>query len=170
VCVGCAPPQTHREASDFDVLAVFALPIDALLSTAPARKSLKVCVPASGGQAEITIGAHEARHACTLLAGGNPTMYEALRSPIVYRDRHGWLTHARALLAEHLEASELRIARVRRLEPTRHAVTSMCGLRHVSTSMRCCGTTVARQHVSTSTDCTSMGCCADACSHSPLGC
>jgi len=113
---------THRAGSDYDVLAVFSLSADALLSIHPPRKSLTLTLDsadaaagtAAEGQTErtppqITIHAHELRHACTLLAASNPTMFEALRSPIVYRD-HPALAQARALMEETCDSDSLRTA------------------------------------------------------------
>ena len=45
----------------------------------------------SGAGGEAVICAYEARHACSLLAESNPTLVEALRSPLVYVARGGWI-------------------------------------------------------------------------------
>ena len=118
---------THRADSDFDVLAVFALPVEALLSMDPQRKSLVLTLGGGDGgdgggdgaaseeegdlesRAPITITAYEVRHACMLLSQTNPTMFDALRSPIVYRD-HEALGRARTLLNQTADADALRIA------------------------------------------------------------
>ena len=124
---------THRADSDFDVLAVFALNAESLLSLHPPRRSLvfklgdatdatataeeeRATMPKHAPSAEdierrapITIMAHEARHACTLLAQTNPTMFEAIHSPIIYRD-HEALSRARALLCETADVAALHTA------------------------------------------------------------
>ena len=103
---------TQRADSDLDVLAVFALPLEEMLSSRPVRKALKLSLGGGEGPTELTVSALEARHACTLLATSNPTMYEALRSPLVYRAEAGWLREARGLLDEHCDAAGLQRAYV----------------------------------------------------------
>eukprot|EP00322_Chrysochromulina_rotalis_P000213 CAMPEP_0115850462 /NCGR_PEP_ID=MMETSP0287-20121206/11976_1 /TAXON_ID=412157 /ORGANISM="Chrysochromulina rotalis, Strain UIO044" /LENGTH=894 /DNA_ID=CAMNT_0003304459 /DNA_START=27 /DNA_END=2708 /DNA_ORIENTATION=- len=149
---------THRHDSDLDVIAIFALPLEEMLSGRAARKSLKFawearhghgdvpaesqgCGSAGGGgggdggdgnqrgiggsgdrdsghdvdragdgrtgEVALTIQGLELRHASTLLATSNPTLFEALRSPLVYRAAPEWLAEARSLLDAHYDAPSL---------------------------------------------------------------
>ena len=100
---------THHSRSDFDVIAVFAPPLEELLSLRPPRKSLTVTTE-SDSHAPITITAYEARHACSMLAANNPTMYECVQSQHVHWARGSWLADARAMVDAQLDAPSLQRA------------------------------------------------------------
>ena len=57
--------------------------------------------------AAVEVSLYEARHACALLAASNPSLLDALRSPLVYRDCGGWLARARDLADAHYSPREL---------------------------------------------------------------
>ena len=85
----------HTASSDCDVIALYILPPAALCSLSPPKKSLSVSFT-TDGEVEVSVTAYEIRHACSMLAGHNPTLWEAVRSPIVYRDEVGCAARCRS--------------------------------------------------------------------------
>ena len=116
---------SHHAGSDCDVCAVFVMRRRKYFQLSAPRSTLRAAyAPADGSGAggEVTICAYEARHACSLLAESNPTLVEALRSPLVYVARAGWLDggagarhglwldEARRLLDAHVNVGALAVA------------------------------------------------------------
>ena len=91
--------------SDHDLVAIFVPPPAAYLSIEAPRKKLSASF-ATAGCTAVDVVAYELRHASSMLASNNPTLFEALRSPIVYAATEPFASGARAL-AERYDALAL---------------------------------------------------------------
>ncbi|KAL1512083.1 hypothetical protein AB1Y20_005355 [Prymnesium parvum] len=95
---------SDHAGSDCDVIAVFVL-------SRRSYFSMYKCEVAHHQKYDsVEISLYEARHACSLLASSNPTMLDALLSPLVYRSAGDWLQRARQLADEHYSRQLLRTA------------------------------------------------------------
>ena len=99
---------TDHAHSDRDVLVVFAHPRTTYFSFRPPRPTLRLTYPPCGeAAAEVELLGYEARHFFGMCAGNNPSVFEALLSPIVYRSHGPWLERARALVDRVYDAPSL---------------------------------------------------------------
>ena len=96
---------SSHSRSDHDLVAVFVPPPAAYLSIEAPRKKLSASF-ATAGCTAVDVVAYELRHASSMLASNNPTLFEALRSPIVYAATEPFASGARAL-AERYDALAL---------------------------------------------------------------
>jgi len=76
---------TAHEGSDHDVKFIFVLQRTEYLGLRPPATALKRTFPAGGGLTEVEVSGWEARHACRMLADGNPTVLHLLHSPVVFK-------------------------------------------------------------------------------------
>lgn len=99
---------TDHTHSDRDVLVVYAHPRTTYFSSRPPRPTLRLCYPPCGdAAAEVELLGYEARHFFGMCAGNNPSVFEALLSPIVYRAHGPWLERARGLVDRVYDAPTL---------------------------------------------------------------
>jgi len=119
---------TNHPSSDYDVKAVFVHHESRYFGFKPLTHALRhhFNIESGAGQVEVDISGWEARHFCQLLSKSNPTVVNALRSPVVFRSStwvepllalhqmtvswaavsHSWFHHARGNYRQNILAVE----------------------------------------------------------------
>merc|ERR1712062_13462 len=92
-----------------DVKFIFALQRTKYLGLQPPATALKRTFPAGGGLTEVEVSGWEARHACRMLADGNPTVLHVLHSPIIFKTTL-WANELRSLANQVLNKPKLAVA------------------------------------------------------------
>merc|ERR1712139_62292 len=100
---------TAHEGSDHDVKFIFALQRTEYLGLRPPATALKRTFPPAGGLTEVEASGWEARHACRMLADGNPTVLHVLHSPALFKTTH-WANELRLLANRLLNRPKLIMA------------------------------------------------------------
>eukprot|EP00931_Biecheleriopsis_adriatica_P008374 TRINITY_DN109574_c0_g1_i1.p1 TRINITY_DN109574_c0_g1~~TRINITY_DN109574_c0_g1_i1.p1 ORF type:complete len:899 (-),score=158.64 TRINITY_DN109574_c0_g1_i1:147-2444(-) len=113
VHAGYAPSSrtlgTMHENSDHDVHIIYTLRRSAYFGLNEPMQKFSCSYPPAGDMTQVDVSGWEVRHACRMLAQGNPSVLHVLHSPVEFRATK-WTQLLRDTAAQTLDRSQLALA------------------------------------------------------------